>query len=54
MDQKVASGHIVSSSRYKQTRAKKGEMKQVPMGNVKLSENLDPNALRRLMQAPRP
>ena len=36
MDQKFASGQIVSSSRYKQTRAKKGELKQGPMGSVKL------------------
>ena len=35
-DQRLASGQIVSSSRYKQTRAKKDGLKQGPMGSVKL------------------
>ena len=54
MDQRVGSGQIVSSSRYKQARDKKSGLKQGAMGSVKLQENLDPNALKRLMQAPRP
>ena len=35
-DQRLVSGQIVSSSRYKQTRAKKDGLKQGPMGSVKL------------------
>lgn len=36
MDQRVGSGQIVSSSRYKQARDKKSGLKQGAMGSVKL------------------